>query len=84
MPKKVSYCERLLNAKRSFDKRSFRWKLINKRTRILVGCPIGKWQPRKQHCKVGMKGYKLLKAVAPRTRCKPGDLRLQKFPGWIK
>ncbi len=71
----MTYCERLKNPKRSFDSRSFRWKIVSKKARVLVGCPVGKWQPRKQRCKVGMKIYKLL---AIRKRCKPGDVRITK------
>lgn len=72
------YCERLENAKSVFDERSFRWKVQSKKVRILVGCPKGKWQPRKQRCKVGLRAYKVLKQVGPRTKCRAGSVRLKK------
>ena len=73
----MTYCERLENPKRIFDPRSFRWKIVSKKVRVLVGCPVGKWQSRKQRCKVGMKAYKVLK-TAGRARCRPGDVRITK------
>ena len=54
-----SFCEKTLAPRKQFAAKSFRWKQSG-HAWILVGCPRGKWQPRKQHCTVGTRGYKLL------------------------
>lgn len=46
--------------KSSFDKRSFRW-IKSGDARILIGCPKGKWAPRKQRCKVGTRAYEIVR-----------------------
>lgn len=45
--------ERKASPKR-FDKRSFRTKRVAKKTLLVLACPVGKWQPRKERCKVPM------------------------------
>lgn len=52
-------CKRLA-PKGSFDARSFRWKRSGK-AMILIACPIGKWSPRKERCKVGTQAYEICK-----------------------
>lgn len=52
----------------TFDKRSIRT-VVRGVARVLVGCPKGSWQPRKQRCKVGLKAYE---TITP-GRCKRGS-----------
>lgn len=40
---------------RRCDPRSYRAKLVGKRTRLLFCCPRGKWQPRLKRCSVGVR-----------------------------
>jgi len=70
-----TYCERQEHKKSSFDKRSFRWKQSGK-ARILIGCPKGKWQPKKERCKVGTRAYKIL--VRAKASCRRGEKRIHK------
>ncbi len=46
--------------KTKFDKRSFRTKKLTKGRRLVIGCPKGKWSPKKSRCKVGTRAQKLL------------------------
>lgn len=52
--------ERLLPSKK-FDPRSFRVKRLSANKMLVIGCPIGKWQPRKKHCSVGTKAQAILR-----------------------
>ena len=73
---KGTFCERTLAPKTQFDRRSFRWKPSGKAW-LLVGCPKGKWMPRKKRCKVGTRGHKLL-SPARKKRCAAGSHRVRK------
>lgn len=46
---------------KKFDKRSFRVKSVSKNTKIIVGCPKGKYSPSRKRCKVGLKIQSILK-----------------------
>lgn len=72
-----TFCERVENPKSKFDSRGFRW-MTSGRARILIGCPKGKWQPRKKHCTVGTKAYVLLTPVKKGKRCPVGSKRIKK------
>jgi len=37
-----------------FDKRSFRTKQVNSKTKIIVGCKKGKYSAKNKRCKVGL------------------------------
>ncbi len=72
------FCERQVNPKSSFDKRSFRYKKSGK-SWVLIGCPRGEWQPRNQRCKVGTRAYKVLRKVCPSCRCtRKGEKQITK------
>lgn len=71
-----TFCEKITNPKRKFDARSFRW-ITSGHAKILIGCPKGKWQPRKQHCTVGTKAYVIL-TPAKGKRCPVGSKRITK------
>lgn len=43
-----------------FDQRSFRW-IKSGKARILIGCPKGKWSPKKQRCRVGTRAYEIVR-----------------------
>jgi len=65
-------CIKVVNSKASFDPRSFRT-VSRGTTRILVGCPRGKWKPdaRAGHqCTVGLRAYEVIKPA--HGRCKTG------------
>lgn len=49
--------------KRAFDRRSFRYKRVSKRTFVLVGCPRGRFRPRAKRCDVGTRAYKTLTRI---------------------
>jgi hypothetical protein len=53
----------------TFDKRSIRTVTHKSGARVLVGCPKGKWMPRKQRCRVAMRAYE---TITP-GRCKRGS-----------
>jgi hypothetical protein len=44
-----------------FDKQSFRTKQINKKTKIIIGCPKGKYNPKNNKCKVSTQIQSILK-----------------------
>jgi hypothetical protein len=66
MPRLRGFCEKKIGKKSDFDPQSFRFKTVNARVRVLVGCPRGRWKPRKQKCSTGTRAY----AVFKRGRCK--------------
>jgi hypothetical protein len=51
---------RQMNPKK-FDKRSFRVKEIDEDTKLVIGCPKGKYSPKKKKCKVGTKVQSILR-----------------------
>lgn len=53
------YCKKKLAKKSSFDARSFRW-IKRGRTKILIGCPRGKWNVKSERCRVGTRAYETL------------------------
>lgn len=57
----------------SFDRRSIRTVLRGK-ARILIGCPVNQWMPRKQRCKVGTRAYEVI-TPAVNGRCRRGALK---------
>jgi len=71
----ASYCERTVKPKPSFDRRSFRWKQSGS-ARVLIACPKGHYDARREVCRVGTRAYKV---VAPaRGRCPVGQRRVHK------
>ncbi len=56
---KGQFCERTVKPKGAFDRRSFRYKQSGK-SWLLIGCPKGKYQPRKGTCSVGTQAHKIL------------------------
>jgi hypothetical protein len=70
------YCEKIKAKKSSFDRRSFRWVKRNK-TRVLIGCPKGKWDDKRSRCRVGTRAYAVLKP-AKGKRCPVGSKRIRK------
>lgn len=66
-----TFCREIQAPRRDFDRRSFRW-IKRRETWILIGCPKGQWQPRKQRCKVGTRAYEVLTPATPGKRCKRG------------
>lgn len=73
---KGSFCEEKLASKTQFDKRSFRYKKSGKAW-VIVACPKGKWSAKTKHCKVGMRGHKLL-APSRGKACPVGAKRITK------
>lgn len=74
----VTYCEKAVAPKKRFAPASFRW-VPSGKSRVLVGCPRGKWKPRKQRCKVGTQAYKVLTpAKGKRKSCPVGTRRITK------
>lgn len=57
----------------SFDRRSIRT-VTRGTARILIGCPKGSWQPRKQRCKVGTRAYEVI-TPTKNGRCRRGARR---------
>ena len=57
---KGTFCERTITPAKKLDSRSFRWSKRPKGSWALTACPKGKWAPKKQRCKVGLKAHKLL------------------------
>ena len=74
MKMRGTFCERTLSSIKP-AKRSYRW-IQRGANWLLIGCPRGAWQPRRQRCRVGMKALKLL-TPATGGRCKRGR-RIQK------
>jgi hypothetical protein len=72
-----SFCRSVKAPKRTFDPRSFRW-IQRGRSWILIGCPKGQWQPRKQRCRVGTRAHEVLAAVSKGGRCPRGERRVRK------
>jgi len=54
--------ERILKPKAFFDRRSFRLKSSGA-SHLLVGCPVGQYQPKKKRCKVGLRTHAILTPV---------------------
>jgi hypothetical protein len=73
---KGSFCERSLAAKTKFAKGSFRYKKSGKAW-LIIGCPVGKWNAKTKHCKVGTRGHKLL-APSHGKACAVGTKRIRK------
>ena len=44
-----------------FDKRSFRVKTISRNTKLVIGCPRGKWNNKSKRCRVGTRVQKVMK-----------------------
>jgi hypothetical protein len=71
----MNFCERRVGKKTDFDRRSFRW-ITRGRTKLLIGCPRGKWKPRAQRCAIGTKAYAIL--TPTRGRCPRGKKHITK------
>lgn len=73
------FCERTVTPISKLDKKSLRWKEVPANSQgsswLIVGCPKGKFNSKKQICKVGTKAYKIL--TPTKGRCKVGK-RLSK------
>ena len=54
-------CRKRQTNPNKFDKRSFRSKKVSKRTRIIIGCPRGKYNQKTKKCKVGTKIQSIIK-----------------------
>lgn len=52
-------CVKVKNPLSAFDTRSIRT-VTRGASRILIGCPVGHWQPRKQRCRVGTRAYEVI------------------------
>lgn len=65
-----TFCETNPKPKSYFDPRSFRW-IKRGTTRLLVGCPKGKWDAKRGRCKVGTKARAVLRK-APNGSCRVG------------
>lgn len=74
---KGTFCERTATPKSKCARGSFRWKKSGKAW-ILICCPKGRWQPRKERCKVGTRAHKVLSPTRKGKRCSTGDKRVQK------
>lgn len=48
---------------KDFDKRSFRIKTINKKTKLVIACPKGKYNNKSNKCKVGTKVQSILTKI---------------------
>lgn len=66
---RASKCVKVKAPLSTFDKRSIRTVTHKSGARVLVGCPKGKWMPRKQRCRVAMRAYE---TITP-GRCKRGS-----------
>lgn len=66
-------CVRVERPLAAFDRRSIRT-VIHGKARILIGCPKGRWMPRKRRCKVGTRAYEVI-TPAVRGRCRRGARR---------
>jgi len=65
MPKKhltKKYLRIRVKDPKKFDKRSFRIKDVGREgyTKIIIGCPKGKYDPKKKKCKVGTQTQSIL------------------------
>ena len=74
-------CEKQVNAKARFDKRSFRWVKTGKlgrRAKVLIGCPKGHWEAKAKRCAVGTMAYKVI--VEPvKGRCETPAKAVSKY-----
>jgi hypothetical protein len=74
----MTFCEKAVAPKKKFEPKSFRWVQSGK-SRVLIGCPRGKWRPRKMRCRVGTAAYKVLSpARGKRKACPVGTRRINK------
>jgi hypothetical protein len=71
------FCERKPLPKTAFDKRSFRYKQSGS-SWILIGCPKGKWDAKRETCKVGTRAHVVLRSVCPTCRCRRGEKQTTK------
>ena len=49
---------------KKFDKRSFRIKPVSKKTKIVLACPKGKYNAKKERCKGKLKLQSVLKKIS--------------------
>lgn len=59
--KKAKFCSFRVRNPSMFDKKSFRTKKRGKNTRIVVGCPKGKYNRKTEKCKVGTRVQTILR-----------------------
>ena len=65
-------CVKTENPRKSFDKRSFRW-IKSNGVRVLIGCPKGSWNAKKERCRVGTRAYKVYRLMPKgKKRCPIG------------
>ncbi len=62
-------CRQRLQDPKKFDKRSFRSKRASKKTRIILACPKGKYDPRRKKCKVGLEAQSIVKKLNKDGTC---------------
>lgn len=63
MTRQKNYCREELAPSKSFDKRSFRTKRLERGRLLVVGCPVGEWRPRLKRCDVGVRAQALLRPI---------------------
>lgn len=68
---RATYCPEQVAPKGRFDRRSFRT-VVSDGHRVTVGCPKGKWDPRRQRCKVGTQAQRILHPEGEATCPLPG------------
>lgn len=69
-----SFCKEIVEPKRAFDPRSFRW-LKRGKAKVLIGCPKGKWDARAERCKVGTRAH-VVERPTKGSRCPRGQRRV--------
>jgi hypothetical protein len=73
------YCERAVALRRNFDPASFQWERHGK-VYLLVGCPTGKWRPRRKTCRTAMYTYRLVAPARGKRKCPIGMRRVRLAP----
>lgn len=58
-PSRAAFCPEQVAPKSRFDPRSFRT-VVSDGHRVTVGCPKGKWDPRRKRCQVGTRAQRIL------------------------
>lgn len=64
----ANFCREQLAPVSKFDRRSFRTKVLPRGRRLVLGCPVGKWQPRKARCTIPMQAQAMLRPRSKRSK----------------
>lgn len=59
--KMAKYKRYRVKSPKAFDPRSFRIKEVDEKTKLVIGCPKGKYSPTRGKCKVGTRVQAVLK-----------------------